>query len=169
MTTERKPTDDLQPGEIDHGTEQSWHDQQMKIMEEKISQTTEDFFSQTHDAMFKDKWKQSITGIIEHLRAKEKENPGEGIKGLTELLNEGKTINENLANKIKLLILNPDAEFSIILPEPTHFKFTVWWVDKDFNDQSTVVVAQNEPDAISAVQNDENFNYYVRAEKGGPK
>lgn len=141
MTTDRKPTDDLQPGEHDHGTE-------------------------TIQAISDNSWKQSIDGIIQYLRAKEKENPGEGIKGLNEILNEGNTINDNLAKKIAALILNPEAEYKLILPEPTHFKFTVWWVDKDLNDQSTVVVAQNEADAISVAKEDENFNYSVRVTQG---
>ena len=167
MATER-PTDDLQPGQNDHGTE-SWLDQQMKSMKEDHRKTIEDDFSRTHDIMFKDKSKQSLTGIVEYLRAKDKETPGEGLKLLTEILNEGNTINENLANKIAALIVNPTAEYNIVLPEPTHFKFTVWWVDKSFSDVSTVIVAESEAAALSVVEEDENFNYSVRVIKGGSK
>lgn len=52
---------------------------------------------------------------------------------------------------------------------PTHFNFTVWYVDENGNDKSVPCVAENEYQARwSIINTDIKMKYVIRVEKGSP-
>lgn len=54
--------------------------------------------------------------------------------------------------------------------QPTHFKYTVWWVEKTTgSDRETSVIAESKEIAEKQIETEPTFGYIVRTHKAGDK